>query len=291
MRLLALLLHAKEHKPEELIRKLYPDEPNPAAYYALRKRLFKHLTDFLLLRQRQHDATATTSVRGQLTLAQYLFGAGVPRLAWTVLRKAEKLALDNEQYEPLNAVYNVQIEHAHSPHAEPLAAIIERRHRNKKAADEEERAGIADALLRQRLAPGPPARAAPRCRVDELVRNVLTEYDLQEAFARSPSLLCRLLSIARHAHAGAGRLCHVCALHRALLPPSWSAATASRRPSAATSCGCSTCWPTPCTGRGALPSRWLIWSRHWWCWSPRPPGSLPMRGRASLFCWPLIMPF
>ena len=198
LRLLALLLHPKEYKPEILITKLYPDEPNPVAYYALRKRLFKHLTEFLLLRQRQQDATAATSVRGQLTLAQYLFGAGVPRLAWTVLRKAEKLGLDNEQYEPLNAVYNVQIEHAHSPHAEPLAAIIERRHRNKKAADEEERAGIADALLRQRLR---QARVHGRgaVPVDELVRSVLTEYDLQEAFARSPALLCRLLSIARHA--------------------------------------------------------------------------------------------
>jgi hypothetical protein len=198
VRLLDLLLHPKEYDSEVLIKKLYPDEPNPVAYYALRKRLFKQLTDFLLLRQRQHDATAATPVRGHLTLAQYLFDAGVPRLAWTMLRKAEKLALDTEQYEPLNAVYNVQIQHAHSPHAEPLAAIIERRHRNKKAADEEERAGIADALLRQRLR---QARLHGRgaVPVDELVRNVLTEYDLQEAFARSPSLLTRLLSIARHA--------------------------------------------------------------------------------------------
>ena len=198
VRLLALLLHPKEYSSEVLIHKLYPDEPNPVAYYALRKRLFKQLTDFLLLRQRQHDATAATPVRGHLTLAQYLFGAGVPRLAWTMLRKAEKLALDNEQYEPLNAVYNVQIQYAHSPHAEPLEAIIERRHRNKKAADEEERAGIADALLRQRLR---QARLHGRgaVPVDELLRNILVEYDLQEAFARSPSLLCRLLSIARHA--------------------------------------------------------------------------------------------
>ncbi|QKG54070.1 hypothetical protein [Hymenobacter sp. BRD67] len=198
LRLLSLLLHAQEYKPDYLIRKLYPDEPNPVAYYALRKRLFKHLTEFLLLRQRQHDATAATAVRGQLTLAQYLFGAGVPRLAWSVLRKAEKLALDNEQYESLNAVYNVQIQYAGLPHAEPLDAIIERRHRNKKAADEEERAGIADALLRQRLR---QARLHGRgaVPVDELVRNVLKEYSLQEAFARSPSLLCRLLSIARHA--------------------------------------------------------------------------------------------
>jgi hypothetical protein len=198
LRLLELLLSTKEYRSEELIKKLYPAEPNPVAYYALRKRLLRYLTDFLLLRERQHDATAATSVRGQLTLAQYLFGAGVPRLAWSLLRKAEKLAQDNEQYEPLNAVYNLQIQHANSPHADPLDAIIERRHRNKKAADEEERAAIADSLLRQRLR---QARQHGRgaVPVDTILRNILVEYDLQEAFARSPSLLCRLLSITRHA--------------------------------------------------------------------------------------------
>jgi hypothetical protein len=198
LRLLDLLLQSKEYCSEELIRKLYPEEPNPVAYYALRKRLLRYLTDYLLLRQRQNDATAATSVRGQLTLAQYLFGAGVPRLAWSLLRKAEKLAQDNEQYEPLNAVYNLQIQYANSPYADPLDAIIVRRHRNKKAADEEERAGIADSLLRQRLR---QARQHGRgtVPVDELLRNILVEYDLQEAFARSPSLLCRLMSIARNA--------------------------------------------------------------------------------------------
>jgi hypothetical protein len=198
LRLLALLLHPKEYKSEVLIAKLYPDGPNPVAYYALRQRLLRSLTDYLLLRQRQHDATAAASVRGQLTLAQYLFGAGVPRLAWNLLRKAEKLAQDNEQYEPLNAVYNLQIQYAHLPHAESLDAIIERRTRNKKAADEEERAAIADSLLRQRLRQA-RLRGRGAVPVDALVRNLLTEYDLQEAFARSPALLCRLMSITRNA--------------------------------------------------------------------------------------------
>ncbi|MGI4867153.1 MAG: hypothetical protein ACRYFZ_24765 [Janthinobacterium lividum] len=198
LRLLELLLSPKEYKTEALITKLYPDEPNPVAYYALRKRLLRYLTDFLLLRQRQHDATAATSVRGQLTLAQYLFGAGVPRLAWSVLRKAEKLAQDNEQYEPLNAVYNLQIQYAHLPHAEPLDSILERRLRNKKAADEEERAAIADSLLRQRLRQA-RLRGRGAVAVDEVLRNLLVEYDLQEAFARSPSLLTRLMSITRNA--------------------------------------------------------------------------------------------
>ncbi|RYY17755.1 MAG: hypothetical protein EOO36_09270, partial [Cytophagaceae bacterium] len=52
LRLLELLLSPKEYRSEELIKKLYPAEPNPVAYYALRKRLLRYLTDFLLLRQR-----------------------------------------------------------------------------------------------------------------------------------------------------------------------------------------------------------------------------------------------
>jgi hypothetical protein len=197
-RLYELLVQPKELTGVQLIAKLYPDEANPVAYYALRKRLLRHLTDYLLLRQRQLDTTAAASVRGQLTLAQYLFEAGIPRLAWSTLRKAEKLARDNEQYEPLNAVYNLQIQYANSPHAEPLAEIIARRHVNKKAADEEERANIADSLLRQRLG---EARKKGRAGapLDTLMQDILVEYDLQEAFARSPSLLCRLMSIARSA--------------------------------------------------------------------------------------------
>ena len=198
LRLYELLMQPKALTGPELIARLYPAGPNAVAYYALRKRLLRHLTDFLLLRQRQLDTTAAASVRGQLTLAQYLFEAGIPRLAWSTLRKAEKLARDNEQYEPLNAVYNLQIQYANSPHAEPLAEIIARRHVNKKAADEEERANIADSLLRLRLreARKKGRAAAP---LDAMMHDILVEYDLQEAFARSPSLLCRLLSIARSA--------------------------------------------------------------------------------------------
>ena len=197
-RLYELLTRTKALKTEPLIAQLYPDEPNPGAYYALRKRLMRHLTDYLLLRQRQLDTTAAATVRGHLTLAQYLFEAGIPRLAWATLRKAEKLAHETEQYEQLNAVYNLQIQHASSPHAAPLAEILPRYRANKKVADEEERANIADSLLRQRLRES-RVRGRATVAVDAILQNILAEYDLQEAFARSPSLLSRLMSITRSA--------------------------------------------------------------------------------------------
>ena len=197
-RLYELLVQAKLLTSAQLIAKLYPDEPNAVAYYALRKRLMRHLTDYLLLRQRHLDTTATATVRGHLTLAQYLFETGIPRLAWNTLRKAEKLGRESEQYEPLNAVYNLQIQYAGSPYAVPLDEILPRYRLNKKAADEEERANIADSLLRQRLRDS-RARGRAAVPVDAILQNILTEFDLQEAFARSPSLLSRLMSIARSA--------------------------------------------------------------------------------------------
>ncbi|SDY18894.1 hypothetical protein [Hymenobacter psychrophilus] len=198
LRLYELLAQAREHTTPELLACLYPHEPNAVAYYALRKRLLRHLLDFLLLRQHQQDPTAAASVRGLLTLAQYLFEAGIERLAWGTLRKAEKQARTNEQYELLNAVYNLQIARAHSAHADPLDDIIRRRNLNKKDAEEEERANIADSLIRQRLR---QARVKGRAAesFDEILQQVLREYDLQEAFARRPTLLLRLISITRAA--------------------------------------------------------------------------------------------
>ncbi|SHJ69090.1 hypothetical protein SAMN02745146_3717 [Hymenobacter daecheongensis DSM 21074] len=200
VRLFDLLLQSREYTTDELLPRLYPDddEPNATAYYALRKRLLSHITDFLLLRQRHHDPTAASSVRGQLTLAEYLFEAGVHRLAWGALRKAEKVAQAHEQYELLNTVYNLQIAQADSEHAEDLADIIRRRNLNKKCAEEEERAGMAHALIRRRLR---EARLHGRAgeAFNTIIQDVLREYDLQEAFARRPSLLYRLLAITRSA--------------------------------------------------------------------------------------------
>ena len=197
-RLCELLLHPRAYPTPELLARLYPTEPNAVAYYALRKRLLRSLTDFLLLRQRQQDATAASSVRGLLILAQYLFETGVPRLAWNTLRKAEKLGLQNDQFEALNTVYNLQIAQAHHACADDLTDLIRRRNLNKKAADEEERANIVDSLMRQRLR---QLRAKGRAgeSFDAVLADTLREYDLQEAFARRPALLCRLVSIARSA--------------------------------------------------------------------------------------------
>ncbi|MHC2992273.1 hypothetical protein OB13_11970 [Pontibacter sp. HJ8] len=195
--LFQLLQQKKNYRPEQLIERLYPGEPNPVAYYALRKRLTRHLTDFIMLKRMEEDITAASSIMGQLSLARYLFDARVDRLAWMYLRKAEKLAVANEQFDLLNAIYNLQIERADSEFADNLDQIIRKRNQNKLAADEDERANIASSLINQRLQT--VRRQGRDLHFDKIIQEVLQAYNLSEAVSKRPSLLYKLMTIARSA--------------------------------------------------------------------------------------------
>ena len=192
-----LLQQQKKYSAEELIKLLYPDAPNPVAYYALRKRLQRHLTDFILLKRMEEDITAASPITGLMSLANYLFDAGIDRLAWNHLRKAEKLAQANEQYGLLNAVYNLQIEKADSEYADPLDEIILKRNQNKLIADEDERANIASSIINLRLRA--VRQQGSSMHFNKIIKEVLQTYNLSEAVSQRPSLLYKLMSIARSA--------------------------------------------------------------------------------------------
>ncbi|MES2732309.1 MAG: hypothetical protein V4714_11185 [Bacteroidota bacterium] len=183
----------------EMIARLYPDEANPVAYYAVRKRLMRHLTDFILLKRTQQDNTAASSLMGMISLAQYLFAARAERIAWNILRKAEKVGLENEQYDFLNSLYNLQIAQASSEYADELTTILEKRNQNKRLADEDERANIASSLIKHRLAEVRRQGRGEGLDFERVIREVLETYQLSDAINRRPSLLYKLMSIARSA--------------------------------------------------------------------------------------------
>lgn len=195
--LFQLLQQKKACKPQELIARLYPQTPNVMAYYALRKRLMRHLTDFIVLKRMTQDPTAGSTVMGWLSLARYLFEGRADRLAWNMLRKAEKLAAENEQFDLLNAVYNVSIEKADSEFADDLMTIIGKRDQNKGWAEKDEKANIANSIILNRLA---AARTQGRdLQFHATIQEVLSAYELTEVVSQRPALFYRLMSIARSA--------------------------------------------------------------------------------------------
>ena len=195
--LFQLLQQKKQYTTQELIARLYPEQPNAVAYYALRKRLMQHLTDYIVLKRMGEDPTAGSSIMGLLSLTQYLFDVRADRLAWNMLRKAEKLGLENEQFDLLNAVYNLQIEKADNEFADNLDEIIRKRNQNKKYADEDERANIANSIISKRLE---IARSQGRdLQFDGTIQEVLKTYGLTEAVSQRPALFYKLMAITRSA--------------------------------------------------------------------------------------------
>ncbi len=193
--LFKLLLLKKKLTAPELIHRLYPEKENPVAYYALRKRLMQQLTDYIVLKRMAEDPTAASTIMGLLSLAQYLFNAGAEKLAWNILRKAERIAQHNDQFNLLNSVYLLQIEKADSLTADELEEIIRKHRANKSIADEDERATIASGLISKRLS---QARLEGRfLSLDTTIQEILHTYGLAQAISQRPALLFRLMQIAR----------------------------------------------------------------------------------------------
>jgi len=190
------LLKQPEAIPDNLAAVLYP-EGNAAAYHALRKRLHRHLMDFIMLKRVKDDSTSASSVMGHLSLARYLLDHGSDRLAWKFLRKAEKQAQEAEHYDLLNAIYNVQIEHADSEFADDLDAIIPKRNTNKQLADEDERANIAYGLIRRQLYESRLQGKA--IDFDKIIHDTLERFELAEAVSQRPGLFYKLMFITRSA--------------------------------------------------------------------------------------------
>ena len=96
------LLQGEERSATELQKEL--ELPNANAYHALRRRLYQHLSDFILIRSTQEDMSSMSRVNGMLSMARHLFNTGSDKLAWKILERSEKMAAQNELYELLNSI-------------------------------------------------------------------------------------------------------------------------------------------------------------------------------------------
>jgi hypothetical protein len=193
--LLKLLQQKQTYSPKEITNRLYPEGANIVAYHALRRRLMRHLSDFILLKQTVHDASAASAIMSLISLARYLFERELNKMGWEYICRAEKLAADAGQYDLLNTIYNLQISYIHSEYAPDLEEVIEKRNRNKHLADEDEQANIASSRVAIKLKEVKLQGREPN--FDEVIEQTLQTYHLTHAVSRRPGLLYKLITIAR----------------------------------------------------------------------------------------------
>lgn len=168
---------------------------NKVAYHALRKRLTHKLTDFIVLKRLEEDTTSSSSLMGLISLAKYFFERRAEELGWDYLKNAEQKAASAEQFDLLNTIYLLQIEHWQMEFNDDLHDIIEKRSENKQLLDEDERATIASSLIRKELQK--TALEGKEVDFEGISRLILSSYNLTNALIKRPKILYNILSITR----------------------------------------------------------------------------------------------
>lgn len=144
----------------EIFNELCEDEPEKKkfkqkklkdAYHQNRKRLMDKLIDYYVLKSRKDDITGASKINGLITMSKFLFEGKMNRLGWKIMRKAEKLAWESEQYDVLNSLYLVMIEHSTSFHATDLKSLIRKKNEAFRLLQQEENVVIATQIIRQKL--------------------------------------------------------------------------------------------------------------------------------------------
>lgn len=187
-------LLVKETPDQDLEIKLY-GKPNKDAYHAVRKRLTGKLTDFIVLKRLEEDTTSSTSLMGLIALARYFFERRSDELAWNYLKTAESKAKSAEQFDLLNTIYLLQIEHWHPEYADDIHSIIDNRSSNKQLLDEDERATIAASLIKKELQK--MMRESKEVDFEGITKLILSSYNLTNALIQRPKILYNILSITR----------------------------------------------------------------------------------------------
>lgn len=195
LELFEFLLKNEESKPAVLAKHL--GVPNKEAYYAVRKRLLRHLTEFIVVKRMDADPTASSSIMGYISLARYLFSKKSDKLAWFYLDKSETLAKTHEQFDLLNSIYLLQIKNVPSKHAPDVQEIIEKQKNNRQSLDEDERVLFAHGVIRQKL--NERRIEGKFVNIRRTIHKSLSEYGLEEVVIKRPRLLFNMASIARSA--------------------------------------------------------------------------------------------
>lgn len=187
-------LIAEQTPAKEIQLKLYKT-PNKVAYHTLRKRLLKHLTDFIVLKQIDYDTTATSSIAGLISLSSYLFKNQSDELGWRFLNKAEQTAIDNEQYELLNNIYLLQLEQSESEFAPEVDSIYKKWQTNKQLVNENEKTSIAYNFIKREI--NEVILKGEDKDLNKIIDKLLKKYGINDLVFQRPEILYKVLDLTR----------------------------------------------------------------------------------------------
>lgn len=182
-------------KAAEVVRKLYSTS-NMNAYHSLRKRLMLLLTGFISMRSMQASISGEEYAPGLLAVARFMIEKTQFDIASFYLKKAEKAALKNENYDILENVYNLQIAYAQEFNSN-LDQLLKKWRQNQEKYLLRQKLDIAYAVIRKQLSDA--RRHGDILDPDQVIHTVFREFDISVHEANNPSFMFRIVSFTRSA--------------------------------------------------------------------------------------------
>ncbi|GAB5522142.1 MAG: hypothetical protein Roseis2KO_00140 [Roseivirga sp.] len=168
---------------------------NDNAYHTLRKRLYKHLSEFIILKSVDQDATTAGRVNAIYTMAKYLFQKGLSAAGWKLLLRAEHSGLQYELFDLLNTVYLLQIEYCHLNDELELRHIIARYEQNGDRLKQSEKIIMLQAVLKERVLNA--RKQGKEVSFEDILTETLTDFKMKRLSMESPKILFSLMSTLR----------------------------------------------------------------------------------------------
>ncbi|MCE7990686.1 MAG: hypothetical protein HEP71_01845 [Roseivirga sp.] len=170
-------------------------EVNDNAYHTLRKRLYKHLSEFVILKSMDQDATASGRVNATYTMAKYLFQKGLSAAGWKLLLRAEHFGLQYELFDLLNTIYLLQMEYCHLNADLQLSSIIAHYEQNGNRLRQSEKIIVLQAVLKERVTNS--RRQGEEVSFGDILTETLTDFNMKRLSRESPKILFSLMSTLR----------------------------------------------------------------------------------------------
>ena len=186
----------KEYAKDEIIQSLYGKKVDRNAYHSVRKRLVKHLNEFIYLRQIDNDESLASEISKNLILVRHLFSHNLDKLAWKYIKKSEALANKSELNQQLQMIYELQIEHYDATRLDcSLKELVRRRKNVAELAQEDQNLKIIGSFVKQELEK--VKIQGEDLDLERILDLLLNTFEMKDSLFRRPKLRYNFVLIAR----------------------------------------------------------------------------------------------
>ncbi|TBN00855.1 hypothetical protein EYD45_13595 [Hyunsoonleella flava] len=182
------LLRNDELNSKDVCLKLYGTKSNDA-YHALRKRLFQSIIHFSANSSLEDENSLQMEVIKYILAARNYLQQKQFKVAFSILKKAEVMAIEHHLFPLLNEIYHTQIQFAYASPTRDLDSLIEKFNNNKEKHLLEDQLNIVYSKLKYKLSHGDHSD------FQTMLQNTLSEFNLNILDKLSFKSLYQLITI------------------------------------------------------------------------------------------------